>query len=420
MTDRSPTPYRQSAVARLSTPDQLDRVVAITDARGWLALTILVLLTAIVVAWGVLGRVPVTVSGRGLLITEGGRVVSGMAPADGRLRALRVRIGDSVHEGQTLAVLTHPELQQDLTNARDALAERQAELRERRAALGQELELRRSTLGKRRAALEQLLAAARQRLHYLRERLAGLQDLREKGYTTLEAVQDARADINKAEQERMDARARLLELEAEENEIRLAHRRELNDLRAAKSKAERRVRSLETRLAEAVDIVAPADGRVTGMQASVGALVDRGQPVVSIETAGAGLQAVTYVPTGEGKKIEPGMAARLSPDTVEKREHGSLRGRVATVSEFPVSRAAMRAVLQNDTLVEDLARKGAPYAVRIDLQAADTPSGFAWTSGSGPALSMTSGTTLEAEVVVRERRPIDLVLPLLRETLGGA
>jgi HlyD family secretion protein len=78
----------------------------------------------------------------------------------------------------------------------------------------------------------------------------------------------------------------------------------------------------------------------------------------------------------------------------------------------------MAAVVQNEGLVRDFTKKGAPYEARVDLIPADTPSGFRWTSGQGPDIALTSGTLVAAEITVRRQRPVELVLPFFRKLLG--
>ena len=78
----------------------------------------------------------------------------------------------------------------------------------------------------------------------------------------------------------------------------------------------------------------------------------------------------------------------------------------------------MAAVLGNPQLVQSFGGGSAPYEARIDLQQANTPSGYAWNSGTGPTLDLSSGTTLSAAIEVREEPPINLVLPSVRRAAG--
>jgi HlyD family secretion protein len=79
----------------------------------------------------------------------------------------------------------------------------------------------------------------------------------------------------------------------------------------------------------------------------------------------------------------------------------------------------MLAQLQNQTLVNAFAGAGAPYETRIDLTEATTSTGYAWTSGEGPLLDLTSGTTVRAWITVREEAPFNLILPFAQR-LGRA
>ena len=73
-------------------------------------------------------------------------------------------------------------------------------------------------------------------------------------------------------------------------------------------------------------------------------------------------------------------------------------------------------VLRNEELVDTLLAEtaGAPIAhPRRLTRDPGSPSGYRWTSGSGPDVQLTSGTRLMACVVTRTQRPLALVFPVL-------
>ena len=79
----------------------------------------------------------------------------------------------------------------------------------------------------------------------------------------------------------------------------------------------------------------------------------------------------------------------------------------------------MLSSLQNERLVNEYSKDGAPYEARIDLHAdTATISGLEWTSGSGAGIAITSGTTVEAEVTVAEPPPASLIIPFVRKHTG--
>lgn len=94
--------FRQVALERLSSPEQLDQLMQVTTPRGWLALLALFGLIITVVAWSFSDSIPTQVLGQGILI-RGEQVVRVTAPVSGLVRALPARPGDPVAAGQVLA-----------------------------------------------------------------------------------------------------------------------------------------------------------------------------------------------------------------------------------------------------------------------------------------------------------------------------
>jgi HlyD family secretion protein len=97
-----------------------------------------------------------------------------------------------------------------------------------------------------------------------------------------------------------------------------------------------------------------------------------------------------------------------------------MRAKVTSVSEFPSTQQAMLANLGNQDLVNSFTKMiDTPIELRVEILASDkTQSGFQWTSPAGPPGAVQAGTLCQAQITVRERPPISLVIPLLREKLG--
>ena len=61
----------------------------------------------------------------------------------------------------------------------------------------------------------------------------------------------------------------------------------------------------------------------------------------------------------------------------------------------------------------------APFEVYADLRLdPSTMSGYVWSSSDGPPLDIQTGTMCQALITVEVRRPIELVLPILRKFAG--
>lgn len=96
--------FRQTALERLSSPEQLDQLMPVTSLRGWLALLALLGLVVAIGLWSLFDRVPVQVSGRGLIL-RGGQILQIAAPVAGQVEAVLIRAGEVVQAGQTIASL---------------------------------------------------------------------------------------------------------------------------------------------------------------------------------------------------------------------------------------------------------------------------------------------------------------------------
>lgn len=411
--------FRQAALDRLSSPEELDRTVSVASPLGWLLLGMILTMLGAVVAWGLYGSIPDQVEGEGIIVATGGRVLDAMSPADGAVVSLAVAPNSVVRKGQEIAVIRQDSLRQDLANARAILKERRNERAVTETSHAEELALRRRNVARQREAQQSIIAAASGRARSLARELENLQGLADKGFATANQLDAKRAAYNAALLDASTARGRILDLEADLQAFQAVYERETAALSLRIAEARNRIRELEVRLNNDTRILAPVDGTVTELKVFEGAVVAKGASIASIATDGAALQAVIFIPTADGKRVRPGMTAHVSPSTVKKEEHGAILGRIVSVSDYPATEDGMLAVLQNDRLVRAYSNDGAPYAIRVDLQA-DTgaASGFRWTSGSGPPDAVTAGTTLEADVTVSENPPVNLIIPFVRRHTG--
>jgi HlyD family secretion protein len=82
----------------------------------------------------------------------------------------------------------------------------------------------------------------------------------------------------------------------------------------------------------------------------------------------------------------------------------------------------MVAVLSDVDLVERFTREiGLPLQLIVDLEPdSNTPSGYKWTSSTGPQARISPGTLCRASVTVKRQAPISMVIPTLKGAIGGA
>ena len=111
--------YRKSALEKLSSPEQLDRMIVITPLSFWLAMIGAGAVILVALIWSIVGRLPVTVNGNGIYINDAGVNVV-YADTAGVIASVDVQPGDTIQQGQTVATVTNPDAQaqMDLINER--------------------------------------------------------------------------------------------------------------------------------------------------------------------------------------------------------------------------------------------------------------------------------------------------------------
>lgn len=107
--------FRQAALDRLSSPEQLHTLMRVTDAKGWLALLGCALVIVTAVVWGIAGSVQTKVGANGILLGDGG-VLELDAKGDGEIVSLDVAAGDRVKKGQIVARLSQAALDKQIAN----------------------------------------------------------------------------------------------------------------------------------------------------------------------------------------------------------------------------------------------------------------------------------------------------------------
>jgi HlyD family secretion protein len=410
--------FRASALQRAASPDELDHLVAITKPSDWILAIVLTVGLAGAVAWGIYGRIPSRVSGQGILVGSG-RVVDAVSAAEGRLASISVAVGDHVQRDQVIARISQTDTEQKYRNAVETYREREREHDDMAARVRAELAAKASNFEKLEAAFNKVIEATDQRVRFLSVDVQNLEQLMAKGLTTRKILEDRRLELTEAQQRRTDSQNEILKLHAQKTDLETQREHELQQAEFAVNNARREMQALAGTLGRNSEVLSPIAGRVLEIKTSTGSVLAVGTPVVLIEDEGARLEAVVYIPADQGKSVKPGFQVRVAPSTVKREEFGTMIGVVSSISEFPVTPQGMAAVLHNDQLVKVFSQEGAPYAVAVSLeQDGSSPSGYRWAVGKGPDIHLTSGTLAQAEITTRRRRPLDLVVPLLRKLTG--
>jgi HlyD family secretion protein len=418
---QQPFSYRRIALDRLSSADDLDRVLAVTGPRSWILLIALCVVMGTAVMWSSVAVVPLRVSGPGILLKSGG-LLSVVSMIDGRLADLSVDVGDTVREGQVVARIAQPEIVERLQQAKVRLAN----LREGHAFLlssgNKELQLRVEGLAQQSAHLVEAIKADEGRAKYFEAKVLSQQQLVDEGRLTRQTLINTVQELDVVRQEIRSRRNELAQLELAAVQARSLRDGNLQKSAFSIAEVENEVAQLERGITTGAEVRSPYTGRIVEIAVELGAVIDRGESLVTLNPTGrtvAALTAMAYVPAADGKRISPGMAVQIVPSTVKAEEFGYMLGKVTYVSDLPATARSMMRALKSEELVKAMMGTTPPHEVHIDLLPdPSTASGYRWSSAQGPPIRIESGTLCQAAIIVDSRHPIEMVVPFFRRTGG--
>jgi NHLM bacteriocin system secretion protein len=148
--------FRKESLERLSSPERLDQLTNVVDPRAWIPLTTIGSLIIVTIIWSIFGRLPLNVSGKGVLI-QPRRVIQFQAPSNGEVLSLEVKQGDRVKKGDVLGTISQSALEQELQQKKDQLAKLEAQNKNTDLLEIERLQEQRDNLALQRANLEQRL-----------------------------------------------------------------------------------------------------------------------------------------------------------------------------------------------------------------------------------------------------------------------
>lgn len=372
---------RKASLERLSSPEQLDMMMRVTSPLGWVALLAVGALVVAGIVWSTLFDLSVKVDGRGYMV-RGESVREVQALSSGAILAMAVQTGQVIEPGTVIARLSLPDLENRLATAKLLLADMESQSQSAS-----------STIGSIQANLQAQLGR-------LQAERGKKEELVRKGLLTSQA-------LSSLDQQITNIQSSLLQSQIGRGD------------RGFSVEGKRlEVKELEAKLANDAVVRSPFGGRVVALRGGVGQQIRAGDPLVNLEAEKEPLRIVGFIPIASGKKIRPDQEVRISPSFVKAEDYGFMLGRVVSVSTLPATPEEVRRVVANDALAREFIDLN-PFEVVIEpLLAPGTPSGFKWTSSTGPPLEVGSGTDCTVQVVVEKRKPISFVIPTVKQTLG--
>ncbi|MFM9967061.1 MAG: NHLP bacteriocin system secretion protein [Burkholderiales bacterium] len=429
MSDIQAKLFRKVALERLSSPEQLDRLMQVITPQAWVALAPLAALILLAMVWGWFGSIPTKVNGKCILINPSGLADLGASSA-GRVLLLNIKVGDLVKRGQVIAEIAQPEAADRIEKAEAKLRDLEAQGRSVRSFAQQGTVLNAQSLAQQQQNLEAQLRSAQQKGRVAADRQKVQEELLAQGLVTNQTVLTTRQEVGAAELEAENLQNQIKQLSLRKLDTDKQSSSEVSNIELQVAQARRDLDSLVANRKLTTQVLASVEGRVVEVKAAPGSLVTQGASLGLVEQSGdakgaltpasaqGAVQALIYVAAADGKQILSGMQAQIVPSTVKREEYGFMLGKISYVSEYPSTPQSMNMLLQNDALVRDLAGASPPVEVRALLTPADNYSGYTWSSAAGAPVKVKAGTVCTSEIVVRTQKPVSLVIPILKKSLS--
>jgi HlyD family secretion protein len=410
--------FRQVALERLSSPDELDRLLKVTDTKAWIAQFAVFGLIVLALVWGYIGRVPSVVSGQGVIVRRGG-VLNVVAAGSGVVAQLKVKVGDRVSAGQIVTAVAQPAMLERHKNAEQTLAQARRERDRSHALRKEQAKLEIATIQRQHANAELEAAHLEEQAELAKEYVAAQNQLLAEGIIIKQKAIEARQNLASIQDRIASLRAHIQELEGQEFSVKAKVEQEDAEKQLGIQDLERNLSTVQKDLEIAENVVSPYGGEVLEIKVSAGATVAAGDPILSIQPDVQDLEVLLYLPAARAKDVRAGMEAKISPSNVKPEEFGFIKGYVTYVSDFPDTPAELMHNFQNEMLVKTLTGEGPVTGLHVEMERnPKTVSGYQWSSSRGPNLTLSGGTLCTAEVVTRWQKPVELLLPALRKNLG--
>lgn len=360
---------------------------------------------------------------QGMLVPTGG-VIRVFSNQVGVIKAIQIKEGQFVREGEILFVVSSERSTADLRSAEALISEL---LAQRRDSFRSELQQAKTQARHRRTALQQRAQDLRgeikrldnqarmqqQRIALSEQTVVRFAQLKATNYISAAQLQEREAEL-------LDQRQRLLEIErirssterdlasaqAEEQDIAMQALRDENALLRDASTLEQDLAENEAR--REIPVRARQSGKITVIAANLGQTVGTTTFLASILPEGSKLEAEMYVPSHAVGFIKPGMTAMLRYPAFPYQKFGQHPARVREVAttavrpeELPISAAAMPGAAQS----------GPVYRIRLELEQQTV-------RAYGTAMPLRSGMLLDANVMLERRKLYEWVLEPLFSISG--
>ena len=351
--------FRKSALDKISSLDQLDQSMKVVKPYDFIAVIAMGIIVLAALVWSIVGSIPQSVSAMGVLISSD-EVIDVKYTNQGTVKNVFFQRGDTIENGEVIARIERTDMLDQITQVQ----------------------------------------------------------------TTIENLLRAQELINKNTKNGVSKEVRMRELLEKglisENDY-IASKQTSLDLDRQISEKRHELAVLNENYRKFTRILSPATGVILEVSVEKNDYINPGTTIALISKDNTSpSEAVLFISATEGKKIKQGMSVGIIPSTVKREEYGYIQGTITEISDFPVTEAYMNTVLKNSMMTRTFAQIQNPIEVRASIiPDPTTVSGYKWSSSKGPNQKMSPGIICTSTITVEEKRPIELIIPLLKKKVLG-
>lgn len=414
--------FRQQALQGRYDYNTMTSAIPVFRYYSFPLLAVLSFLCSAAVLWGFLGSVPTWIQGEGILLPFNNLVQSVISP-DGPaiVTAFHHKPGDTVKEGETIVTLDKPTLREQITILQYKLKQTQAIYNKMQENSKKEYAERLSRITTQNEQIKKSIQLQSEFQKNSEDLLAVKKNLQSKHLITNSDVLSQQQNIIIARLQAEDLRERIIGNEFQLSQLSDNWNDKLRnlELQILSLKNDIEVQQKQLELMKAVK--SPGDGNINFLHKAVGDSAIAGEILATILGDSKTLEVVSYVPAQDAELIEVGQRVLISPTIYQKEEYGSMEGEVTFISDLPISPQEIMSTFKNEDLVKLFTNKGPTFKIKIKLTSDSSSStGVKWTSSQGPDKKLSQGTLVHTQVSVRERSPINLIMPAVRSLWGGS
>ena len=394
----------------------MNRMLKITRPRYWISLSALALLTFITLLWGIFGSIPQRIDGLGEIVSgKGLHGIISLYP--GGVEEVNFELGEKVKEGDILLHLLQPQLKHQLVelNAQFDVLKLQDSLLTTRNVLDYPNKIRYYSLEEER--LNKELSQLTDQVDFFELKMNQQKDLWEKGLATRENYVDAKNQLSKAHNQRIQTEQEVKTNQLEQQSWNYDRQYKQQDYNGQILVLKKKITDLQDEYDRQTIIRSPVNGFVVDKSVTNGDFVNAGTRMMVVEDLENQSNHLLdlFIPFNSNAVVTPGMQVMIEPFTVNHNLYGWLIGQVVEVNHFVSNTNSIVDELNNTDLVALIQQQGPTYRVKISLKTdPNTKSGFQWSNKTGPPYTINTGTLCKASVLVKERPPIDYIIPVFK------